>query len=54
MGEGQCDGLSCPQACKEKGLGKLDLEEEATKRQCKFYIPNWFSVEIKTGVSRMC
>lgn len=41
----------CPQARKEKDLGKVDLEEEATKRQWKFYIPNWFSVEIKTGVS---
>ena len=39
------------QACQEAELGKVDLEEEVEKRKGKFYIPNWFSVEIKTGVS---
>lgn len=34
-----------------KNLGKVDLEDEAEKRKVNFYIPNWFSVEIKTGVS---
>lgn len=29
----------------------MDLESEAEARKEKFYIPNWFSVEIKTGVS---
>lgn len=29
----------------------MDLEEEVERRRVKFYIPNWFSVEIKTGVS---
>ena len=29
----------------------MDLEEEVERRKGKFYIPNWFSVEIKTGVS---
>ena len=32
-------------------LGQVDLDEEADRRRDKFYIPNWFSVEIKTGVS---
>ena len=27
------------------------MEEEQKKRKTRFYIPNWFSVEIKTGVS---
>jgi hypothetical protein len=27
------------------------MEEEVERRKVKFYIPNWFSVEIKTGVS---
>ena len=40
-----------PKACKEESLGKADLEEEAGKRQGKLYIPNWFSAEVKTGVS---
>ena len=40
-----------PKACKEESLGKADLEEEAGKSQGKLYIPNWFSAEVKTGVS---
>lgn len=40
-----------PQACKVEELGKVDLEEEERRRRVKFFIPNWFSVEIKTGVS---
>lgn len=39
------------QACKEEDLGEVDLEKEEVARREKLYIPNWFSVEIKTGVS---
>ena len=36
---------------KEADLGEVDIEEEAEKRKSHLYIPNWFSVEVKTGVS---
>ena len=39
-----------PQAVKEEDLGEADLDEEVKKRAPKLYIPNWFSVEVKTGV----
>ncbi len=39
------------QACKVADLGCVNIEDEATKRQERYYVPNWFSVEIKTGVS---
>ena len=29
----------------------MDLDEEVKKRQEKLYIPNWFSADVKTGVS---
>ncbi len=32
----------------------MDLEKEQESRKAKFYVPNWFSVEIKTGVSGSC
>ena len=32
-------------------LGQVDLDEEAQKRSEQIYVPNWFSVELKTGVS---
>ena len=35
---------------KETDLGQVDMEEEVAKRKSPLYIPNWFSVEIKTGV----
>ena len=41
----------CVQAVKEEELGKVDIDEEADSRRGKLYIPNWFSVEVKTGVS---
>jgi len=28
----------------------MDLDEEMEKRMERLYIPNWFSVEVKTGV----
>ena len=35
---------------KEEDLGEVDLDEEVKERAPKLYIPNWFSVEVKTGV----
>ena len=29
----------------------MDIDEEADSRKGKLYVPNWFSVEVKTGVS---
>ena len=37
---------------KEEDLGRVDIDEEANVRRGKLYIPNWFSVEVKTGVRR--
>ena len=31
-------------------LGKVDLQEEVERRAEELYTPNWFSVELKTGV----
>ena len=39
------------QACKVKSIGKVDFEDEIEKRFEKVYVPNWFSVDIKIGVS---
>lgn len=39
------------QACKVEDLGKVDFEEEIKKRFKMVYVPNWFSVDLKTGVS---
>ena len=36
---------------KEAELGNVDIDDEAENRRGKLYIPNWFSVEVKTGVS---
>ena len=38
------------QACKEKDLEETDMHKAADMMQDKFYVPNWFSVEVKTGV----
>ena len=35
---------------KEEDLGQVDIDDEANTRKGKMYIPNWFSVEVKTGV----
>lgn len=32
-------------------LGKVDFEDEIKKRFKMVYVPNWFSVDLKTGVS---
>ena len=34
-----------------ENLGKIDIEEEAKKRERMVYIPNWFTVDLKLGVS---
>lgn len=43
--------LSCVcQACKVEDLGKVEFDEEIKKRFKMVYVPNWFSVDLKTGV----
>lgn len=39
------------QACKGEDLGKVEFEEEIKKRFKMVYVPNWFSVDLKTGVN---
>ena len=34
-----------------ESLGKVDFEEEIRKRKEPIYVPNWFTVDAKTGVS---
>ncbi|KAH3711317.1 hypothetical protein DPMN_070822 [Dreissena polymorpha] len=38
------------QAQKVEDLGKKDYEEEIKNRFKIVYVPNWFSVDLKTGV----
>lgn len=40
------------QACKGEDLGKVEFDEEIKKRFKMVYVPNWFSVDLKTGVSQ--
>lgn len=35
---------------KKEDLGKIDYDEEIKKRNQKVYVPNWFTVDLKTGV----
>lgn len=37
-------------ARKVEDLGKVDFEQEIKKRNKMVYVPNWFSVDLKTGV----
>ncbi|KAG8233117.1 hypothetical protein J437_LFUL012543, partial [Ladona fulva] len=37
-------------ACKVEDLGKVDFEEEVKKRFRMVYVPNWFNVDLKTGM----
>lgn len=37
-------------ASKLQDLGQVDFDEEIKKRHRIIYIPNWFSVDLKTGV----
>lgn len=41
------------QACKGEDLGKVEFDEEVKKRFKMVYVPNWFSVDLKTGVSHI-
>lgn len=41
------------QACKGEDLGKVEFDEEIKKRFKMVYVPNWFSVDLKTGVSHV-
>lgn len=41
------------QACKVEDLGKMEFDEEIKKRFKMVYVPNWFSVDLKTGVSHI-
>ena len=36
---------------KVKDLGQVDFEKELQQRNQKVYIPNWFTVDLKTGVN---
>ncbi|XP_053962299.1 WD repeat-containing protein 48 homolog isoform X1 [Anastrepha ludens] len=35
---------------KKEDLGKVDFDEELKKRNKQVYIPNWFTVDLKTGM----
>ncbi|XP_055601483.1 WD repeat-containing protein 48 homolog isoform X2 [Uranotaenia lowii] len=35
---------------KVEDLGKIDYEEEVKKRSQRVYVPNWFTVDLKTGM----
>ncbi|TSK16080.1 WD repeat-containing protein 48 [Bagarius yarrelli] len=37
-------------ACKVEDLGKIEFDEEIKKRFKMVYVPNWFSVDLKTGM----
>lgn len=37
-------------ACKVEDLGHVDFDEEVKKRNKMVYVPNWFNVDLKTGV----
>jgi WD repeat-containing protein 48 len=39
-------------AAKVNDLGQVDLDEEVKKRNKTVYVPNWFNVDLKTGVSQ--
>ena len=36
-----------------KELGKIDVKEEVRARNKQEFIPNWFSADVKTGVSSL-
>ncbi|RVE43721.1 hypothetical protein evm_011636 [Chilo suppressalis] len=37
-------------ACKVEDLGEVDFDEEVKKRFKMVYVPNWFNVDLKTGM----
>lgn len=40
------------QACKVEDLGQVNFDEEVKTRFKMVYVPNWFNVDLKTGVSK--
>lgn len=40
-------------ASKVTDLGQVDLDEEVKRRNKTVYVPNWFNVDLKTGVSTL-
>jgi hypothetical protein len=38
------------QACKIEELGQVDFDEAVKARQQMLYVPNWFTVDLKTGM----
>jgi len=44
---------SCVQAEKVEDLVKGDYEEEIKRRSKRIFIPNWFTVDLKTGVNQL-
>lgn len=38
-------------ACKVEEIGQVDFDLEVKKRNKTVYVPNWFNVDLKTGVS---
>ena len=38
------------QACKTEELGKVDFDQVVKERQQTVYVPNWFTVDLKTGM----
>ena len=41
------------QAKKEEDLGEVDFDAEVKKKFKMVYVPNWFTVDLKTGVSQL-
>ncbi|XP_024938013.1 WD repeat-containing protein 48 isoform X2 [Cephus cinctus] len=37
-------------ACKVEDLGRVDFDQEVKKRNKMVYVPNWFNVDLKTGM----
>lgn len=48
--EGNVTVYDVLKARKLEELGKVDFEEELKKRTKMVYVPNWFNVDLKTGV----
>lgn len=38
---------------KKEDLGKIDFEEETKARNKQVHIPNWFTLDLKTGVRNL-
>ena len=37
-------------ACKVEDLGNVDFDQAVEERQQTVYVPNWFTVDLKTGM----